>query len=193
MKNLLNTLILIGLLGCTLAEVNVDVVSERTALENQILGTYNSLDREMLLTSSVRGVDAKGSIKKAPKKSQEQKDVISAMQLIDFHADDIGKLKQMKWLGENNQGLLEILSTNREKVPEALTEFAMTLKDEEFKTMVETVNSSRMIVMRRVIDLNENLSEKDLPEIQFVFGKMNAENARPGETVQNSEGKWIVK
>jgi len=46
--------------GCTLAKVNVEVVSERTTLENQILGTYNSLDREMLLAASVRGVDENG-------------------------------------------------------------------------------------------------------------------------------------
>ena len=40
--------ILIIVQGCTLASVNVEVLSERTALENQILGTYNALDREML-------------------------------------------------------------------------------------------------------------------------------------------------
>ena len=37
--------------GCTLAQVKVDVVSERTSLENQVLGTYNALDREMLLVA----------------------------------------------------------------------------------------------------------------------------------------------
>ena len=42
---------LIAVQGCTLASVNVEVMSERTALENQILGTYNALDREMLLAA----------------------------------------------------------------------------------------------------------------------------------------------
>ncbi|MBW1790345.1 MAG: DUF1318 domain-containing protein, partial [Deltaproteobacteria bacterium] len=35
--------VLVFLFGCTLAEVQVNVVSERTALENQVLGAYNSL------------------------------------------------------------------------------------------------------------------------------------------------------
>ena len=179
--------------GCTLFEVNVDVLSERTALENQILGTYNSLDREMLLTSSVRGVDAKGNIKKPPKHSQEHNDAIAAIQLQDFHRDDIRRLKKMKFLGENNQGLLEIISTDKKEIPEELKEFSSTYKEEEFKDMVKNVNHSRMIIMRRVIDLNENLSKKDLLEIQRVFGKLNAENAALGEKFQTQDGKWIGK
>lgn len=193
MKHIINIILIAFLSGCTLAEVNVEVVSERTALENQVLGTYNSLDREMLLTSSVRGVDAKGKIKTPPRTSQEQKDVISAMQLIDFHEDDIRKLKQMKWLGESNRGFLEILPHKAEDVPLPYIAFSKTYKDEEFKTMVENVNESRKIIMQRVIDMNENLSEKDMPEIQKVFGNLNSENAVSGETIQNQNGKWIVK
>ena len=96
------TFICILFTGCTLAKVDIDVVSERTALENQVLGTYNSLDNEMLLVASVRGVDSKGNIKKPPKKSQEHKDAIEAMQIQSFHADDLQALKKLGWVGENN-------------------------------------------------------------------------------------------
>ena len=52
------TIIVVGLLSLltacgNFAQVKVEVVSERTALENQVLGTYNAIDREMLLTASV--------------------------------------------------------------------------------------------------------------------------------------------
>jgi len=50
------------LFGCTLAQVRVNVVSERTALENQVLGSYNSLSQDVLLVASVRGVDPLGRI-----------------------------------------------------------------------------------------------------------------------------------
>lgn len=189
-------LITYGLLyffGCTLAQVDVNVVSERTSLENQVLGTYNSLDREMLLTSSVRGVDTKGNIKQPPRRSQELMDVISAMQLLDFYKDDIDRLKQMKWLGENNQGFLDIRSTDKSIVPEAYVSFSQTYSEEEFRDMVEKANEARKAIMGRVIVVNENLSEKDMPEICRVFGNLNADNALPGELVQTQDGKWIEK
>ena len=52
--------------GCTLADVKVNVVSQRTALENQVLGSYNSLSDEVLLVASVRGVEPSGTIKPLP-------------------------------------------------------------------------------------------------------------------------------
>ncbi len=185
--------LLIILSGCTLAEVKVEVLSERTALENQVLGTYNSLDREMLLTSSVRGVDAKGQIKTPPQHSQDHKDAISAMQLEDFHKDDIDMLKQLGWLGENNKGLLEAISTDENEVPTHLKDFVEMYKKEEFHTMVKSVNLSRRVIMQRVIDMNENLSEKDMPEIQSVFGKINGEHALKGEKIQAPDNTWIIK
>ena len=52
--------------GCTLAKVDVNVVSERTSLENQVLGTYNSLSEDMLLVASVRGVSPTGKVEAPP-------------------------------------------------------------------------------------------------------------------------------
>ena len=55
------------------------------------------------------------------------------------------------------------------------------------------VNQSREVIMQRVIDMNENLTGKDLPDIRKIFGKLNAENARPGEKFQTEDGTWVVK
>ena len=55
-----------GIFGCTLADVKVEMLSERTALENQVLGSYNALDSQMLLAASVRGVDTSGNISWPP-------------------------------------------------------------------------------------------------------------------------------
>lgn len=179
--------------GCTLAQVKVDVLSERTALENQVLGTYNSLDDEMLLAASVRGVDPKGNIKPAVKQSQDHKDAIAALQVQDFHEDDIRSLKKLGWVGENNQGLLETFSMDKGKVPVELKAFSDRYTEEEFNSVVSQVNASRETMMQRVIDMNETLTEKDLPEIRRIFGKLNAENALPGEKIQSPDGAWTVK
>jgi len=59
--------LLCGLPGCGGPLVGVTVVDERTALENQVLGTYEELNQEVLLVASVRYIDPKGKLKPTPK------------------------------------------------------------------------------------------------------------------------------
>ena len=179
--------------GCTLAKVNVDVVSERTALENQILGTYNALDREMLLVASVRGVDSSGRIQSPPPQSQQQKDGVLAMQTLAFHADDLENFKRLGWIGEDNQGLLTVFAMQKDSVPDELKDFAGRFRPDEFTAVVEAVNRAREVMMRRVIAMNENFTESDLPQIRQVFAKLNRENARPGDKIQTESGQWTAK
>lgn len=179
--------------ACTLAKVDVEVLSERTALENQILGTYNSLDREMLLVASVRGVDSEGNMKKPPQKSREQQDAIAAIQLIDFHSDDLSNFKTLGWVGENNIGLLKKFKLDKEKAPKDLKEFSDRFTHEELSAIIDQVNQARGVIMQRVIDMNENLKDNDMPKIQQIFAKLNAENAGVGEKIQDELGEWKLK
>ncbi len=64
---------------------------------------------------------------------------------------------------------------------------------EEFDSVLSLVNQSREVIMRRVIDLNETLTDADMPEVTRIFGKLNVENALPGERVQTEDGSWIMK
>lgn len=185
---------MLGILaGCTLAKVDVEVLSERTALENQILGTYNSLDREMLMVASVRGVDTQGKIKKPPVRSREKQDAIAAIQLLDFHSDDIANFKKLGWVGENNRGLLELFDMDQKQVPAALQEFADNFSPEELESIVRQVNQARQVIMQRVIDMNENLREDDLPKVERIFAGLNAEKADSGDRIQDEQGAWKQK
>ncbi len=179
--------------GCTLARVNVEVLSERTALENQILGTYNTLDDETLLLASVRAVDASGAFQAPPPKSPESQDAAMALEVLAFHADDLAAFKRLQWVGENNQGLLTPFDMKKETVPEDLKAFARRYSRKEFESVVSQINAARQTLMRRVIELNENLTEADWPSVRAIFGKLNRENALPGERVQNEDGTWSVK
>lgn len=185
--------ILFILCGCTLARVDVEVLSERTTLENQILGTYNALDTEMLLVASVRGVDSAGNVQAPAKRSQEQMDAIEAMQVLDFHSDDIQTFKRLGWIGENSDGLLHAFGVDTVDVPENLKEFTARYTSKEFDSVVSEANRSREIIMQRVLDMNENLSPGDMPQIRRIFGKLNREAAFPGERVQLDDGRWSVK
>jgi len=179
--------------GCTLAKVNVEVVSERTTLENQILGTYNALDREMLLAASVRGVDENGRMKIPPKKSRGRKDAVEAMQIIDFHSDDMRRFKNLGWVGENRGGLVAVLGMKKTTIPDELKDFAEGIKKQELLAIVSHTNKARETIMQRVIDMNETLSDDDMPKIRRVFADMNAEKALPGDKVEVGDGSWTVK
>ena len=179
--------------GCTLADVRVNVVSERTALENQVLGSYNALSQDMLFAASVRGVDPSGRIRTPPKKSQGQQDALGAMQTLNFHADDVDAFKRLGWVGEDREGLLTPFPLTRDKVPDDLKDFVLRYQEKEFQGVIQEVNACREVVMRRVIEVNEGFTVEDLPRVRQVFAKMNRENAKKGEKIQLDDGTWAVK
>lgn len=193
MKRLLIAAACLALSGCTLAEVKVNVASERTSLENQILGSYNSLSEETLLVASVRGVDPLGRVQTPPKKSQEQQDAIVAMQVITFHADDVDAFKRLGWVGEDNQGLLKPLGMARDKAPEDLKDFAARYGQKEYNSVLAEVNVARETIMRRAVETNAALTQADLPKVRTVFAKLAMETAKPGDKVQAPDGNWTVK
>lgn len=193
LKVMLQVLILATFAGCTLAKVDVNVVSERTALENQVLGSYNALSDDVLLVASVRGVDPTGKIKTPPRKSREYENAVTAMETLAFHEDDVDVFKRLGWVGENNVGLLTPFPMNREKAPDDLQAFAARYPKDEFLSVVEQVNRAREVVMMRVVETNANFTEKDLPEIKQVFAKLNREKALPGEKVQKEDGSWTTR
>jgi len=186
--------VLLLLCGCTLAKVDVNVVSERTSLENQVLGTYNSLSEELLLVASVRGVSPTGKIETKPQQSPEQQDATQALETISFHADDLESFKRLGWVGENKDGLLTPFPKEIPKdIPSDLKSFAVSYNEKEFKQVIDEVNRSREVLMQRVIQTNENFTAKDLPAIRKVFAKINRQNSAPGARVQAEDGAWSKK
>jgi uncharacterized protein YdbL (DUF1318 family) len=175
--------VLCGLPGCGGPLVGVTVVDERTALENQVLGTYEELNQEVLLVASVRYIDPKGKLKPTPEIPPGKKKVIRAIQRASFNKDDIDRLKEEAILGENNEGGLTLLA--QDKVDPKQQAFVNNLVQEE--------NADREIIMRRVIETNEKLSEKDLPRVRKMFATLNRDKAREGDMIQSENGKWVKK
>ena len=179
--------------ACTLAKVDVNVVSERTSLENQVLGTYNSLSEDLLLVASVRGVSPTGKIGQPKPQTPEQQDALHALETISFHADDVDSFKRLGWVGENREGTLSAFSRDiPAKTPPELKTFAAGYGEGEFKQVVEEVNRSRETLMLRVVQTNENFTLKDLPAIRKVFSRINRQNSASGTKVQEEDGKWVT-
>jgi hypothetical protein len=183
-------LLLLPLCACTLAKVDVNVVSERTSLENQVLGTYNTINDDLLLVASVRGVSPSGTITPAPQRTPEQETAVRALETVSFHADDVEVFKRLGWVGEGSDGLLAPFPRTLPKAGSSDQAFAESYSDGEFLQVLDEVNKAREVLMRRVIQTNENFTATDLPEIRRVFTKINQQNSPPGSKVQGDDGTW---
>ena len=181
---LIGTILLFSACG-KLVDVNVTVIDQKTALENQILGSYEELGNEMVLLASVRSVDENGKLKPVIKIPPAKLKAIKAMQRMEFNRDAIQKFKEMGITGEKNDGFLSFFETEK------------TQKDIQFKTFSQTIideeNEDRGTILNRVIATNIRFSPKDLPKVKKVYANLNRDNALTGEKIQLEDGTWTVK
>lgn len=157
--------------GCV--TVRPVVLDRKTELENQILGTFQRLERELILASSVRGAAP------APKLSPLQREALEAMLNREFNRDDVDQLKAKQVVGEGNDGLLRVLVAGGEPA-----------EAKRVQQLVEQENQDRMVIMRRVIQLDRALTDKDLPLVRRIFSRLMAQVAEPGNRVQQESGAW---
>lgn len=181
-------LLLLGFVaaGCkNLATVKVDVIDERTQLENQILGDYETLSEDFALVASVRAVDESGSVKPPPPTSKGKQRALAAMRTREFHRDDVDEFKKIGLIGERNDGLLELFSSDKIKTDQQYAAFVRQVIKEE--------NDARLVLMNRVIEMNPGMKPKDLPAVQKVMAVRNRERAKGGHKIQLYSGEWITK
>ncbi len=193
MRYIVLGIVMVLFCGCSLPEVRIDVVSERTALENQVLGSYNALDKETMRLASVRGVSPLGEINVPPEKSAVKEKALEAMRIQAFHEDDLQNFKKLHWVGENNQGLLTAFGMQTSRVPENLRAFAGDYSREQFAHVVEEINAARTTIMHMVVMTNENFTEDDLPRIKQIFAGLRRQNSLPGGKIQNEQGEWTTR
>ena len=173
--------------GCAekLVDVNVTSVDQKTALENQILGSYEELGNEVLLLASVRSVDEEGKLKPVIEVPKGKRKALRAMQRQEFNRDDIREFKNTLCAGEGYDGLLKYFENER------------TLKDPDYKKFVVAIlqeeNEDRLTILQRIVATNENFSEKDLPKVQKISASLNRDNAHTGEKIQSDDGAWSTK
>jgi uncharacterized protein YdbL (DUF1318 family) len=168
--------ILPWLTACTF---NFEVTTPRTALENQIMGSYKELEDDLILVSSVRSGGKQASAEMAPGKRR----ALDARENQEFNRDDIDELKDKGIVGETATGTVAIL-------PKASGDG----KDLRLaQQLVPEENRDREDIWKRIIESNENLSAKDLPEVRRTYAKLQRETARPGQWVQDEGGNWMRK
>jgi hypothetical protein len=191
-KSILKKLVTAGLVGFVLTgcaeklvDVNVTIVDQKTALENQILGSYEELGNEVLLLASVRSVDEEGKLKPATEIPKGKLNALRAMQRQEFNRDDIQEFKKSQVAGEGNDGLLKFFETEQTKTDTRFKEFAAAIIAEE--------NEDRLVILKRILATNENFTDKDLAKVQKISASLNRDNAKPGEKIQLDNGDWSAR
>jgi len=183
MKRIMLILLITFLTACGGPLVGVTVVDERTALENQVLGTYQELNQQVMLVASVRYIDPKGKLKQTQELPPGKKDVVRALQRVSFNKDDLNRYKSLGIIGENNEGGITLLEP--ENVQPADRAFVENLIKEE--------NEDRLAIMSRIIETNETLTPTELPRVHKMFAALNRDKALKGERIQLDNGKWTQK
>ena len=168
-----------------LVGVDVTVVDQKTALENQILGSYEELGNEMLLLASVRSVDETGKLITVAEIPSGKKLALRAMQRQEFNRDDIQSFKQTGVAGEGNSGLLVFFENQKTKQDKQFGSFAQAIINEE--------NEDRLAILKRTIATNEAFADGDLPKVRKIFASLNRDSANSGEKIQQENGEWTVK
>jgi uncharacterized protein YdbL (DUF1318 family) len=176
---ILSGLLVTQLAGCVSAKIAV--VDERTALENQILGSYEELDRDLQLLASVRSMDLAGETREAPSFVQVRALAVQARQTQQFNRDDIDEMKSAGCLGEANSGYLSLRHCQAASNPQV---------KKRLDRLVKSENDARKLVLSFVVTTSPDLTEKDLAQVTQAFARMQREKAKPGDWVQDDSGKW---
>ena len=165
-----------------LVDVNVQVVDEKTLLERQILGQYQGLEKDLVLSASVRSVDTTGRLKPLPEYPPGQRKALEALRIREFYRDDVDTLKKDGAIGEGNNGYL----TTRESAADAR-------KKKLLEEVLSAENGARRALVDRILETNETLTAADRPKVEKVFAQMNRDAARDGEWIQADDGAWTKK
>jgi len=167
--------------ACTIHAPEMKFTGEKTALENQILGTYNQVREDVWMVASVRAANPDSQITL----SDEKRAVLTAIQNREFNKDDIDEFKRDGAAGENAKGFLEIRPLPRLE------------SDADYRKLVEEIvaeeNRDRQIIMQRIVDINPAVQATGVTEVEKVFAKLNRDSAKAGEWIQLPEGEWVKK
>lgn len=168
-----------------LLEVKVDVVDQRTALENQVLGSYQEIGGDLVLLASVRSIDKEGRLVPTPPLPEGKKKAVRAMQRSLFNRDDIERFKAIGALGETSGGYLEFFDVPEFREDPEAENLARSVMEEE--------NEDRKILYQRIVEINESFREGDLGKIEKIMAGLNRDSAKEGEWIQLDSGQWVQK
>ena len=172
-------LLVVAGIDCSVKPPEVSVTGGKTALEQEVLGTYQRIEEDTWMVASSRSQDSGQKAKLSP----EKKRVLDAMQNQKFNKDDVDEFKRKGYVGENRDGLLVIRdTTSADADTQALV-----------RDIVDEENESRQIVIERVVELNDALQKETQENVMHVFANIYQEDSPAGTWIQGEDGEWAMK
>ncbi|MBN2414261.1 DUF1318 domain-containing protein [bacterium] len=172
---------LLLLLACSVQAPEVRVTGEKTALEREVLGTYERLEEDTWMVASSRAARKED----AGEISEDKSNVLEAIRRQKFNKDDIDEFKRREFAGEAISGLLEIRETALPADDSLQVQLVRDIVAEE--------NTDRTVIMNRVIELKTSLQEASREEVTNIFARMYQGNAEKGVWIQAADGSWSRK
>lgn len=164
--------------ACTVKIPDIKITGEKTALENQVLGEYSKIKEDAWMVTSERG---DGQIRI----TADRKEVVEAVRDREFLKDDISELKIKGYLGELNNGQIDVVDAG---------EVAKLNKKEKdlIKLLMEKENKARKLIMERIIETDAKFKSSP-EEVYQAFFVMNLEDSPENTFYKNKKDKWVKK
>ncbi len=161
--------------GCAF---NFELTSQRTALENQVMGAYKELEDELVLSAAARGSGTVGTANKP---------AVIAGQNQMYNIDEIQELKNAGLFGEGVDGYIKKINRKdpAASVPKVLLD--------NIDALFQAENRDREVIWHHIIEENKNLSNSDLPNIRRTYAKVMQEKSLQGHWYQDESGVWVQK
>lgn len=179
----------LGTAGCSgrLFDIQLFIVGEQTSLEKQVQGTYSALNSNLLMYSSVRGVDENGDLVTPPPVTDSQQAAFEAMRNREYNLDDVQLLLRNGVVGEARDGLLEVRD---------LSASVAGLDQDAMQAIIDEENGDRQTILERLrqtTSADDMADEQRTEEIGWIFAQINQDRAPEGAFVQDRAGRWIQK
>ena len=178
MKLILSILLIFMLSSCTVKIPDIKITGEKTALENQVMGEYAKVKEDAWMIASERGA---GEIRI----TADRKDVVEAVRDREFYKDDVNEMKLKGILGENQQGMIELIDAEKlDKLDQVFRNTVMLVLEKE--------NKARALIMQRIIETDVKFNSN--PEVVYEsFFNMNLSESPDGTYYRNNKGDWSKK
>lgn len=195
---------------CSIVIPPVTLTGNKTAIEKQIIGEKNELEKDVWMISSAKttstvNLDLEDEKKRA-KKEKSNSYAFEALYLISIFGPKLDKLKADRVAGENNKGyitnLLSVKSIHHQS--EVLTKYDARFerdpdKGRNYRTLVQTVkqiNRARTLMAGGFIEDQKKKNRRVDLKIEKLVKQQRRkyqDGSLKGSYIQLDNGRWVQK
>jgi uncharacterized protein YdbL (DUF1318 family) len=163
---------------------SLNLTSDKTVVERQIIGDYMELEKDAWIISSVK---TSHSLGRTGSDMTGDPELLKAEKLRAFHADRLASYKSEGAAGEGSSGFVAYMQSEKYETDPAQKRILLAVLDEE--------NMARKIIFRRSLFLINGVepASDELDAFGRIFADEQRALAGKGEWIQENTGKWVKK